>query len=245
MILYVNGCSYAKISDGKRYSDFLGEHLKCKSINAAISGSCNSRILRTSLRDLINLKKEHDDIIAVISLSFILRTELWYNDPNRQDEWKQSGDGDFVSFRFANDHSWKEQLEKNSLKEISPQFYNYAKNWLTWFNVEAETTNLLQQVILFKTWCSFNNIKYIIFSGPLQESIDLTSPFIQPFYDTLKQDKSVIDIFINSFCEWNNTRGHIPIDNYTMQIHNRSYACGHHGEEAHRDWADFLIKEYL
>ena len=56
MIVYVNGCSYATVSDGKRYSEFLAESLGATAVNAAVSGSCNNRILRSSQRDLINLK---------------------------------------------------------------------------------------------------------------------------------------------------------------------------------------------
>jgi hypothetical protein len=78
MFVYVNGDSYSKNSDKKTYCEFLSEKFNCESHNAAIAGSSNSRILRTSLRDLINLKKERtDDIIAVISLSFLLRIEVW------------------------------------------------------------------------------------------------------------------------------------------------------------------------
>jgi len=247
MIVYVNGCSYASISDGKRYSEYLAEHFNCDSVNAAIPGSCNSRILRTSLRDLINLKKQHKDIVAIISLSFVLRTEVWNRDPNRQDRWKQSGDGDFISMQFTGAHDWKKKLDKGHVdwKISGTQLRNYGKSWLIWYDVESEITKLLQQIILFTAWCKSNAIKCVLFSGPLQESIDFESPFVKPFYDVVQEDTSVIDIFNKSFTEWCKLAGHTPIDKFTMQIHGNSYACGHHGAAAHRDWAKFLIENYL
>lgn len=243
-MIYVNGDSYACVSDGKRYSEFVGEHYGCESINAAISGSCNARILRTSLRDLIELKKEHNKITAIISLSFILRTELWNKDPKRQDRWKQSGDGEFVSIQFANTMDWHEQPD-NALMRYESRVSSYGKSWLTWFDVEAETTNLLQQILLFVTWCEQNDIKYVIFTGPLQEPINMDAPFVKSFNDEVNSNNSIIDIFSSSFTEWCNNKGHQPIDNYTMMIHGKSYICGHHGEAAHRDWANYLIENYL
>lgn len=245
VIVYANGCSYACISNGKRYSDFLGEYFNCKSINAALPGSCNSRILRSSLRDLIELKKSHDNIIAVISLSFILRTELWHRNPKRQDCWKQSGDGDFISFQFAQTIDWKDQINKNLLLDLEEEFKSYGKNWLTWFNVEAETTKLLEHMILFASWCKLNNIKYVIFSGPLQEPIELESIFVKSFYDTVCADNLIINIFNESFLKWCNDNGHTPIDDFKMVIHGTWHPCGHQGEDAHKAWAKYLIENYL
>lgn len=249
MIVYVNGCSYAAASDGKRYSELLAESLGCRSINASISGSSNDRILRCSLRDLINLKKQHNDIVAVISLSFILRTEVWDHDPTRQDQWKNSGDGDFISYQFAETKNWFDNISSDIFDPsyIPKKYYDYGVNWLTWFDIEAETTKLLQQILLFTHWCKYNNIKYVIFSGPLQEPVSFDAPFISPFYEQLQLDSNVIDIFKYSFTEWCITRGYEPIDEctMTMTIHDKTYNCGHHGEAAHRAWADYLLKNHL
>lgn len=243
MIVYTNGCSYAAFSNGVRYSEFLGRHYKCDSINAAIGGSCNNRILRSSLRDLIELKKQHQEIVATISLSCIQRTEIWHPNSSERYKWENSNDGDFASYQFAQTKNWYQT--KNIAESIDLELREYGKNWLTWYNVEAETTNLLQQLILFSSWCKHENIKCVIFSGPLQESVDFSAPFIKPFYDTVLADPMIIDIFSQSFTEWCNNQGFTPTDSYTMEIHNKIYDCGHHGEQAHKAWANYLIEKYL
>ena len=236
MIVYINGDSYSSISDGKRYSDFLGEHYNCKSINNAISGSCNSRILRTSLRDLIELKKTEDSIIAVMSMSFILRTELWdmtYTD-------KFVNDGDFKSFQTTKSKKWFYDKES----PIS-RYNDYSTQWLKWYNVEAETVNLIKEIILFTAWCKLNKIKYVVFSGPLQEPIDFQAPFVNSFYNELINDKNILNIFTDSFTEYCVKQGFSPIDSFTQEIHGKTYIIGHHGQQAHQSFANFLIKNYL
>ena len=236
MIVYVNGDSYPAVSGGLRYSEFLGQYYNCESINAAIAGSCNDRILRTSLRDLMQLKEIHDDIKVVISLSFILRTELW--DTDRQ-VTRFVNDGDFVSFQSTHAKNWTVNPELEDSK-----FKQYTKQWLTWYNVEAITTNLLKDILLFSSWCTLNKIKYVILSGPLLESIDFTAPFIASFYNEMKSNESIINPFEVSFTEWCLSHNFIPIDHFTQAIHGKEQIVGHHGEEAHRAFSDFLV-QYL
>lgn len=238
MIVYVNGDSYSKISDGKRYSEFLSEFFNCESVNVAISGSSNSRILRTSLRDLIELKKVHTDIVAVISLTFPLRTEIW--DPDITDN-RFVNDGEFVSLQTTQSKRW---FYDNELVEPS-RYQGYIKEWLRWYNIEAETVELLREILLLTTWCKHNNIKYVIFSGALQEQVDLESTFIRSLYLEVARDPNIIDIFSESFTEWCVCHGHKPIDDFTQEIHGKTYIIGHHGELAHKDFAKFLFENYL
>ena len=238
MIVYVNGDSYTKISDGKCYSDFLAEHFGCSSINAAINGSSNSRIFRTSLRDLIELKQTHEDIVAVISLTFPSRTELWDQDITNN---KFINDGEFVSIQTTRSKRWF--YDKESVQPS--QYQSYINEWLRWYNIEAETVNLLKEILLLTTWCKHSKIKYVIVSGILQEPVDLESPFIRSLYLKVSKDPDVIDIFSESFTEWCLVRGHTPIDDFTQEIHGKTYIIGHHGEAAHKDFSKFLFENYL
>ena len=243
MIVYINGDSYTDISDGKRYSDYLGELLQGTSINAAISGSSNSRIFRTSLRDLIELKKTTDkDIVAVIALSFTIRTELW-DQAHLLKKWRTSNDGDFLSLQFTTSANWF--LKKDRVSNSNGSYKNYSRQWLEWFNIEAETTKLLQEIILLTSWCDNNNIKYVLFSSALQEPIDFTAPFINSFYELINSNKNIINIFKQSFTEYCINNGHIPIDDYSQEIHGKKYIIGHHGEDAHKDFANYIFENYL
>ncbi len=237
-MIYVNGDSYSAVSDGKRFSEFLGEHYNCVSVNNSIPGSCNSRIFRTSLRDLIDLKKEYANIKAVLLLSFPMRTEVW---DAKIINNKFVNDGEFTSFQLLNSKKWfhdKIDVDESRYKEFYKQFIDF-------YNVEAETVKLLQNIILFTSWCKQNNVEYVVISGPLQESIDFSAPFVKSFYNEVCCDTNVIDIFKDSFTEWCVSNGHTPIDNYTQEIHGETYNVGHHGEAAHKAFANFLITNYF
>lgn len=236
MIVYVNGDSYSVISNGKRYSDFLGEHYQCQSINAAIRGSSNNRILRTSMRDLLRLKSQkHKDILAFISLSFLIRTEVW--DSNIIDN-KFVNDGEFTSIQPTHSKSWF----YDKLDSVDSKYGDFCKQFLLNYNVEAETTKLLHSILLFSAWCKQNEIKCIIFSSALQEQIDYNAPFVIDFYQEMINDKNIINIFEFSFTEWCLAQGYLPISNYTQNIHGKTYQIGHHDEAAHCAFANFLIE---
>ena len=238
-MVYVNGDSYCVTSDGKKYSDFLGEKLQCSVVNNAIGGSSNARILRTSLRDLMVLKKKYANIVAVVSLSYIIRTEVW--DPNIKNN-RFINDGEFTSITPTHLKNWFFDLQNS----VTSEYKDFSKQFLINYNVEAETIKLLQSIILFSTWCKYNNIKSIIFSGPLQEKVDFSSPFIQDFYQEFKQDNGIIDIFEFSFTQWCILKGFKPINaNRTQHIHDKVYDVGHHGQAAHEAFANFLLEEHL
>ena len=243
MILYVNGDSYTVMSDGKRYSDYLEELLQCTSINAAVSGSCNNRIFRTSLRDLIELKQTtNEDIVAVIALSFTIRTELW-DRTHLINKWRTSNDGDFLSLQFATSPNWFSK--KDQVSSSNGSYKNYSRQWMEWFNIEAETTKLLQEIILLTSWCDNNNIKYVLFSSALHHPIDFTAPFINSFYELINSNKNIINIFKQSFTEYCIINEHIPIDDYSQEMNGKKYIIGHHGEEAHKDFANYIFENYL
>lgn len=189
------------------------------------------------MRDLIELKK-NDSVVAVISLSFLTRIELW------DVESKQNAkDGDFVQIQTVKNLDWFDK--KDPSDDVNDLYKDYVKQWLTWYDVEAETVKLLQQVLSFAGWCKYNKIKYVIFSGPLQEPIDFNAPFVEPFYNELINDNQIINIFEQSFTEWCYNKGHNGINENYMEIHGKKYKCGHLNEEAHKDWANYLIKNYL
>ena len=240
MIVYVNGDSYSKWTNGRAYCNFLADHFKSPAINASTAGAANSRIFRTTVRDLIELQKTHDQIVAVISLAFLLRTEIW--DVSLAETGNPfKGDGEFYTIQPATDKNWF----YNKNVEVPEQYTSYANEWVKWYNPEAETANLLKEILLLTAWFKQCKIKYVILTGALQETVDFQSNFIKPFYDAVLADKNVINIFTESFTEWCLKRGYQPTDDFTQEISGKTYNIGHHGEEAHKDFAKFLIENYL
>lgn len=239
MIVYLNGDSYMNHSTGKRTSDFLGEFLHAKSINNSIPGCSNDRILRTSLRDLITLRRsESDSIVAVIGLSFIYRKSFW--DPiGQKEKWKHSNDGEFACYQLMIGGDWFENFfTKNKLATNAPDHMNQLiREQVRFFSPEAEFTNLLQQLILFRSWCRENNVKYIIFSSPVQQDrVDLTAPFIEPFATVIQQDSNILDIFEFSFCNYCSEQGFVGLQ------YERYGVNSHQTEQAHESFAKYINK---
>jgi hypothetical protein len=230
MILYCNSDSYGVMSTTKnRYSDFLGEALGASiTINNGKSGSCNRRIVRTTLRDLTDIKDTNplEEILAVICLGSLIRTEWWDEDykpkPNETD-------GHFQSLQIH-------KLNNNKNKPSS----NYLKEWFKLFNDEAEQTNLLVDLVLLTTWFKSNDINYIIFAGSnvTYKKNDYSDIFIESFSKKIFNDPHILNINTFSFVQYCLERKHVPFD-YDQYQNN-----GHHGEKAHKDFAEFLLNFY-
>lgn len=239
-MLYVNGDSYMIQSTGKNTGDWLSENLNMPVINKSITGSSNDRIFRTSLRDLLNLKKDHKNITAIVGLSFIYRKSIW--DPIGQlEKWKNQDDGEFASYQMFTELDWVSRLRLNKkFNKVPPHILNYSKEWARLFDPEAEMTILLQEIELFSTWCESHDIKYCIFSSPRQEDIiDLNAPFIKPFNDALSTKRNVLNIFEFSFLKFSEDNGFIGFD------YDRHGKYAHQGEAAHKKFAEFLLDNYL
>lgn len=232
MIIYSNSDSFGVVSTGKVYSEFIAEHLNARLINRGLPGSCNTRIFRTTVRDLLELKQQTDEeIVVLISYAGLFRNESWHNDREPVDN-----DGHFYSFQIGD-------YKKNIFDFWSDEIQNYAKSWFSQFTEEAEVTNLLCELILLTGFLRDNKIKYLIWSGPQTECIhpvDSDAPFISEFYKKITSDPRVFLPYDQiSFCTWCTSRGYVPMDFAKFGKY------GHHGEEAHKAFAEHLLKNYL
>jgi hypothetical protein len=230
MILYCNSDSYGVMSTTtNRYSEFLGKDLSAsKIINAGKNGSCNRRIIRTTLRDLIHIKETNptDNILAVICLGSLIRTEWWdvnYKPANSE------FDGHFQSLQIHSNTNNKNKI-----------FTAYLEEWFRLFNDEAEQTNLLTDLVMLTSWLTANDINYIIFAGNsvTYKKIDYADVFIKAVSKKIFNDACILNINNFSFVKYCLDHEHIPFDYKLYGNH------GHHGEEAHKDFAKFLLNFY-
>jgi hypothetical protein len=227
MILYCNSDSYGIISTTKnRYSEYLGEWLGADVvINNGMSGSSNARIIRTTVRDILDLRSNTSDpILSVICLGSLIRNEWWNNDKILPVGFK---DGHFESFQI---HSVRH----------NPQLpcYQYANEWYRHYNDEAEQTNLMKDLVMLTSFFKQHKVDYIIFAGNNFKPVDYQDIFIKTFYDCVVNDPDILDLNNFSFTRYCLENQHIPFD------HNRYGDHGHHDESAHRDFAKFIFNHY-
>jgi len=242
MILYSNSCSFGATANYTVYPEVVAENLNCDLVNAGISGSCNRRIIRTTLRDLLELQKQHDDIIVLVGLTFISRTEIWRNDLAAN-----GNDGHF--YPIVPDHekfNWTngliDTIVPNIYQHVDSEIGNYYKEWLIQYNREAVMTELCTDLIMLSGWLKSKNIKYIIFSNVDKlegnEYIGYNSPFICSLQQSIKIDPAVID-------PWEFSFGTFALEHNLESVDKHKYGKhGHPGPEAHCLFGKYLTEIY-
>lgn len=245
MLLYSNSCSFGAPNQGHTiYPEIISKHLSTRLINEGVSASCNRRIIRTTLRSLIQLKNDYKDIVALVGLTFISRTELWQ-------PFKQSigNDGDFhpINNSTLNNLNWSKGLLSGGVKDVydyaDTEVKDYYKQWLIHMSKEAEVTNLITDVILLSNYAKANNIKLILFNNtqklPGLPEVDTDAPFLKDFVNAIKQDDSIVDLWDFSFADYALSLGLTPKD------FEKYGTNGHPGEEAHAKFGNYLIDNYV
>ena len=242
LLVYANSCSFGAANQGhKIYPEVVAETLSAQLINRGQPGSCNRRIIRTTLRDLVELKNQHKNILVLLGLTFIARTELWQ-------PWIEPIDNDGHFSSIMVDYKkidWSingllDTIVPDISKLADPKLQEYYKHWLDHYYQESAMTDLLIDLIMFTGWANNNNINYIIFSSvdvlPGDDKVGYNSPFIQSLKYEIENDKCIINPWNFSFGSYALNSGLAPKDYHLYKQH------GHPGQEAHVLFANFLLR---
>jgi hypothetical protein len=228
--------------ENKTYSHYLGKLLNGFVINNAISGSCNRRIIRSSIHDLLLERKQNPDqkIIALIQLSFETRDELWIDDISSEENDRPAAESNFRTHQFSILSNWRELLLANKLPRHSMNYNTndkFLKKWSEgrafFYNSYAERINLLTDILLFTTFLKSQNIDYLIFSGPSMET--LQSEHLVDFFKLQLQDPNIFDFEKFGFCNWCNANGFESIDTTEPK------GTGHYKQDAHLAFAEQVL----
>ncbi len=243
MIIYSNSCSFGEPQEHPVYGDYFANHCNAKLINCGLASSCNRRIIRRSLRDLNEIAKTETDIVLLLGLTFISRTELWQTDLPAT-----KNDGHFHPLMI--DYKKIDWSIKGLINTVVPDIHlyakesvrNYYKEWLLQFHPEPAVTDLITDLLMLTGWCKSHNIRYLIFSNvdllPDHTTVDCKSPFLSSLVETFKDDPGVIDPWAFSFGTYARDLGYQPKDSHLYGIH------GHPSHDAHQKFSEFLIAKY-
>lgn len=181
--LYANGCSFTadtKVKPG--YAEMLAKQFQLECQNAGKPGSCNRRIVRSTLRDAINLDSSS---LVLLQLTFLHRTEK-FSEPDGVNDWKFDSQDYFESVKPINDHQ-------------EPSNARYARNFIEHFDERAESTNLTADLLMLTSYLRLKSIPYFVFSyAPLvKESTALEVESNLLDYE-LSQDPCVMNILRDS-----------------------------------------------
>jgi hypothetical protein len=239
MIVYSNSCSFGATTNYAGYSELIAKHFNSEIINKGKPGACNRRIIRTSIRDLLDLKKQHNEIICLIGLTFISRTELWQ--PTIPAD---SNDGNFhsiiIDFKKLN---WITGLVNTEVSEVhlyAPQdVQEYYKQWLVHMSKEAILADLTADIIMFLNFCQAQKIKLLLWSNtqiwPSDPVVAINDVFFQTFYQTVTSDNAIINPWKFSFRDYALQHGFRPVDEHQFGDD------GHPGRQAHEFFAKYLL----
>lgn len=238
-LVYCNGDSYSDQNffpalKENTYAHVVGQHLNGFVINNAIKGSCNRRIVRTSVHDLIQQRQLNPEqkIIALISLSFELRFELWHEDVTNADP----AESNFCPHMFSHKNNWRDLLLGG--KQIADKQQNdfldkYYQGRAYYYSPYAERINLMCDLVMFQTLMKQLDIKFLIFQGPMSE--ELKEEYLLDFFKSQLSKENFFDFEKFSFTTWCYQQGFEPIDFKDQPL------IGHYSVDAHRAFAEKII----
>jgi len=244
-LIYCNGDSYsdenyAEILQGRTYANIVGQYCNAFVINNAIVGSCNRRIVRSSLHDLILQRQINPDqkIIALIGLSFEIRSELWVD---RLDCAHSPEESNFKSHTFSGQIGWRENLlagrdiETPNKHKLESTFYKqYSRGRAFFYSPYAERINLLADLIMLKSTLDNIGVDFLIFQSPKAEQ--LQAEYLLDFFrNQLSTDDRFFDLEQFGFCNWCWENGFTPLDCLDRPM------IGHYGPDAHKAFAELVL----
>lgn len=239
MIVYSNSCSFGVKQEHPVYAELVADEFNASLVNAGQPGACNRRIIRSSLRDLIDLKKQNKKVLCLLGLSFITRTELWQ--PLIP---ALANDGNFhpIIVDYAK-FNWTQGLVDTQVNDIHlaarDDVQDYYKQWLLHMSKEAIVTDTVADIIMFKECCIQNDINVLIWSNtqiwPAEPEVATSNIFLKDFVEHITADRHIIDPWKFSFQQYAIEHGHRPKDESSFGL------SGHPNKHAHKDFANYLI----
>lgn len=245
-LIYCNGDSYSDETyhhtlKNSTYAHTIGNHCGGFVLNKAISGSCNRRIIRTTLHDVIHQRElnANQKIVALIGLTFELRSEVWIDNklPTISEE------SQFFTHTFSGQLNWRQNLLKGKkifeympfAANVDKFFYKkYSEGRAYFFSPYAERINLLTDLIMLKNTFEALNIDFLIFQSPKAEKLQ-QEYLIDFFKNQIEHDQRFFDLENFGFCDWCFENGFKPLDFLDRP------SIGHYGPDAHKAFAQSVL----
>lgn len=206
----------------RAFPNKLSQKLNVPVINHALGGSSMDRIVRTTITDLISLKEEHSDIIAIIGDTHCSRSEV------ANYEFLEFPDAVGFNQYWACLSTTYSMSGREPLKPILEYKIRYEKNY-------HMLVQYYYNVIQLQDFCKANNIKLYWVSS--QDGIEYTIPEKQ-YSD---------DLCYNNFVKYANLEYTIRMKSIAQEMNHKVLCPSRHfGENVHEEVANRLaniIKE--
>jgi hypothetical protein len=243
-LIYCNGDSYSDENyhttlKGQTYAHVVNKHFGGYVINRAIKGSCNRRIIRTSIHDLIQQRQINpaQKIIALIGLSFELRSELWEENTTAT----HAQESQFCTHIFTETNNWRKLLldgmdisDKKQPSRADKTFFDkYSQGRAYYYSPYAERVNLLCDCVMFQSLMKTLDIEFLMFQSPKAEKLE--SEYLVDFFKSQLNPHSFFDFENFGFVDWCHQQDFEPLDFLDRP------EIGHPTAIAHRAFAEQIL----
>ena len=241
-LIYVNGCSYSDENYhptmlDNTYAHHYGRMVNGFVLSRARTGSCNRRIIRTTVHDMIQQRQLNPTqrIVAFVQLTFEIRDEIWFDDTEQTLDPCESH---FRTHQFSKLLNWKERLLSNiKISNATGFLRKWSEGRAFFYNSYAERTNLLLDVLLLQNLLKSLNVEYLIFQGPKAEL--LSDEYLKDFFQIQLDNPCILNFETFGFCDWCNKQGFVPIGLQEPRD------IGHYNSDAHRAFAEKFLYNIL
>lgn len=188
--IYTNGCSFTHDNyiyydlNSVGYGNILADRYNVDYLNMGLPGSCNRRIIRTTLRDAIEFTK---DTLVIVQLTLLQRTEKAFT-PGQNNEWKLENTQSYQEYH----ESIKGDIQENLNQE-------YYKTHVKFFDERAEVTNLAADLLMLTAFLKNKHIPYYIFNyPPLVSRATADQIYNDRLQVELRKDSNIMNILSDS-----------------------------------------------
>lgn len=170
MILVANGCSHTcgaeltypmeRACYEKAWPKHLADKLGCEHENLADSGASSHRIVRTSIRyviDKFQQKNKLEDHFFIILWPGMYRDELYMPEQVTRKESELFYDENWLPLVTGNDEAYK--------NSFSHRFYTYYKSWVVCGEKVKRQMDYLHHIIMLQNFFTMYNIKYLFWNA--------------------------------------------------------------------------------
>lgn len=244
-LIYCNGDSYSDENlfeslKGNTYVDVVAKHYNGFVINKAVKGSCNRRIIRTTVHDILHQRQLNptQPILVLLGLSFEIRSELWV-ETVKDNSWAE--ESNFKTHAFTGMSNWREKLLKNlSLNprndhKLNNKFFEkFSQGRAYFYNPYAERINLFTDLIMLRALLESLKINFLIFQAVQAEKLE-SEYLLDYFKQQLDGDDRFIDFELFGFANWCAGQGFKTFEDGALT------APGHFKPDAHRAFAEQIL----
>jgi hypothetical protein len=244
-LIYCNGDSYSDENThstlkSKVYANNVAQECEGFLINKAIIGSCNRRIIRSTVYDMIHQRQLNpaQKIIALIGLTFDLRSEIWIDNLEKNTNPEESN---LRTHTFSGQSNWRdnllggEEIGTPNRYGLDKKFYkHYSEGRAFFYSPYAERINLFCDLIMLRSFFESLNIDFLIFRSTVGETLE--QEYLLDFFKTqLAPDNRFLHLDTFGFCDWSQKQGYTSVD------FERYGKAAHPGVDGHKAFAHEIL----